>query len=202
MNILNSFLEPSLYWTAALTLKHLVGSRWAQSVSQGLGTPENTHTHARTHTNKWIRKLLLDKTHICVYCKGIKLTSEHAREMRLWVSVIGGCFQGAANPAVSHTSPGLRGPLWPVLQWDSTSEVLSVRIKTALGRNDVFGELFVEYMAELIGLGPLTTQFLYTVDFPHWKHQRRTRTNIITQDRSGRFQESVSHLVRCYTVWH
>lgn len=66
-----------------------------------------------------------------------------------------------------HTSPRLRGPLWPALQWDSTSEVLSVHRKTALGRNDVFGELFVECMAELIGLGPLTTHFLYTVDFLH-----------------------------------
>lgn len=66
-----------------------------------------------------------------------------------------------------HTSPKLGGPLWPALQWDSTSEVLSVLIKTAVGRNDVFGELFVECVAELIGLGSLTTQYLYTVDFPH-----------------------------------
>lgn len=66
-----------------------------------------------------------------------------------------------------HTALRLRGPLWPELQWDSTSEVLSVRMKTAVGRNDVLRELFVECVAELIGLGPLTTQFLYTVDFPH-----------------------------------
>lgn len=39
-------------------------------------------------------------------------------------------------------------------------------MKTALGRNDVLGELFVESVAELIGLGRVTTQFLYTVDFP------------------------------------
>lgn len=125
--------------------------------------------------------------------------SKHACGTRPWVSVIRGCFDGAANPAMSHTSLRLRGPLWPALQWDSTSEVLSVLMKTALGRNDVFGELFVECMAELIRLDPLTTKFLYTVDFPHWKHQCRTRTNS-HQDRTGRFH--YSFFVTCYTVLH